>query len=180
MFVRFQQTFFLMFSSPTRSPLFSSLCIYLSLSPFSCESEVYVWEGRGRKKSSQAFGRSPKKREKNCATIADKTNTFVASKRNVHKARFGRNVKIFVKMPTPYNRPQSQSQSKSRPPTSWDERERERGEEAVIYLLVSATTTMAMANEYGWLNDAGNSTKIWRLTTNNNNNNNSRPNARDR
>jgi len=64
-----------------------------------CVKVKFMVSQRKQKKkfSSQAF------EEKNCATIADKTNTFVASKRNVHKERFGRNVKIFVKMPTLYN-----------------------------------------------------------------------------
>lgn len=73
----------------------------------SCESEVYGQSARQKTKSSQAFFSAP-----GCATIADKTNTFVASKRNVHKERFGRNVKIFVKMPTLY-KAQSQGPSVS-------------------------------------------------------------------
>lgn len=102
-------------------------------------------------KSSQAFFFAP-----SCATIADKTNTFVASKRNVHKERFGRNVKIFVKMPTLY-KAQSQHSPTSSTSRSRGQVGREVCVEAVIYLLVSATATTATANEYGWLNDAGNS-----------------------
>lgn len=107
MFVRFQQTFFFLFSSPTRS----FPCPSLPHSVCMCVCEKVKFMSSGGKKSSQALGRF----EKNCATIADKTNTFVASQRNVHKARFGRNVKIFVKMPTPYNRPGSMRESRLGP-----------------------------------------------------------------
>jgi len=91
MFVHFQQTFFFLFSSPTL--LVFCVCVVVCV-----KVKFMVSQRKIRKKSSVH-----KLLKKNCATIADKTNTFVASKRNVHKERFGRNVKIFVKMPTLYN-----------------------------------------------------------------------------
>lgn len=111
--------FLLVFEPYTKLSL--SLSLRLSLCLCVWESEVY--EQWGGKKSSQALGRF----EKNCATIADKTNTFVASQRNVHKARFGRNVKIFVKMPTPYNRPGSMRESRLGPTRDETRREGQGG-----------------------------------------------------